>query len=59
MTQPLVDNNTFNEKVISRVPLKRWGNAAEFENVAVYLMSDGSGFHTGDEIVIDGGYSQF
>src|SRR5688572_29764486 len=59
MTQQLVDNNVFNEKVISRVPLKRWGNAVEFENIAVYLMSNGSSFHTGDEIVIDGGYSQF
>jgi NAD(P)-dependent dehydrogenase (short-subunit alcohol dehydrogenase family) len=58
MTQQLVDNEKFKEKVISRVPLKRWGNAEEFENIAVYLMSNGSSFHTGDEIVIDGGFTQ-
>ena len=59
MTHQLVGNDKFNEKVISRVPLRRWGNAAEFENIAVYLMSNGSGFHTGDEILIDGGYTQY
>ena len=59
MTQQLVDSDKFNDKVISRVPLKRWGDAAEFENIAVYLMSNGSSFHTGDEIVIDGGFTQF
>jgi NAD(P)-dependent dehydrogenase (short-subunit alcohol dehydrogenase family) len=58
MTQQLVGNDKFTEKIISRVPLKRWGNAEEFENIAIYLMSNGSGFHTGDEIVIDGGYTQ-
>ena len=59
MTQQLVNSDKFNDKVISRVPLKRWGDAAEFENIAVYLMSNGSSFHTGDEIIIDGGFTQF
>lgn len=59
MTQQMVENSKFTEKVISRVPLRRWGKAEEFENIAVYLMSNGSGYHTGDEIVIDGGYTQF
>ena len=59
MTQQIVDNSKFNEKVISRVPLKRWGNTEEFQNIAVYLMSNGSSYHTGDEILIDGGYTQF
>lgn len=59
MTQSMVANLKFTEKVISRVPLRRWGNAEEFENIAVYLMSNGSGYHTGDEIVIDGGYTKF
>jgi len=59
MTQSMMDNPKFTEKVISRVPLRRWGRAEEFENIAVYLMSEGSGYHTGDEIVIDGGYTKF
>jgi len=58
MTQQLVGNDKFTEKIISRVPLKRWGRAEEFENIAIYLMSNGSGYHTGDEIVIDGGFTQ-
>lgn len=59
MTRQMVDNPKFTEKVISRVPLRRWGKAEEFENIAVYLMSDGSGYHTGDEIAIDGGFTKF
>jgi NAD(P)-dependent dehydrogenase (short-subunit alcohol dehydrogenase family) len=58
MTQQLVGNDKFTEKIISRVPLKRWGKAEEFENIAIYLMSNGSSYHTGDEIVIDGGFTQ-
>ncbi len=59
MTQKAVDNTKFNENVISRVPLKRWGKTEEFQGIAAYLMSEASNYHTGDEILIDGGYTQF
>jgi NAD(P)-dependent dehydrogenase (short-subunit alcohol dehydrogenase family) len=59
MMQSAVNNTKFAEKVISRVPARRWGNIQDLENVAVYLMSEGSSFHTGDELLIDGGYTQF
>lgn len=49
----------FEKNVISRVPLKRWGKAEEFEGIAAYLMSEASNFHNGDEIMIDGGYVNF
>lgn len=49
----------FEEKVISRVPLRRWGEPSDFGGIAVYLASDASAFHTGDALVLDGGYAIF
>jgi NAD(P)-dependent dehydrogenase (short-subunit alcohol dehydrogenase family) len=47
----------FNEAVISRVPIGGWGDGEDFAGAAVYLASPASRFHTGDTIVIDGGYT--
>lgn len=57
MTAPLQAWDTFNEKAIGRVPMRRWGEGEDFAGVAVYLASDASRFHTGDSLVIDGGYT--
>jgi NAD(P)-dependent dehydrogenase (short-subunit alcohol dehydrogenase family) len=59
MTAPLQAWDTFNEKAIGRVPMKRWGEPEDFGGIAVYLASDASRFHTGDSFVIDGGYTIF
>jgi enoyl-[acyl-carrier-protein] reductase (NADH) len=45
--------------VLPRVPLRRWGVGEDFGGVAVYLASDLSAYHTGDTLVIDGGYVLF
>ncbi len=39
-----------------RAPLARSGYPSDFEAIAAYLASDGSSFHTGDTITIDGGH---
>ena len=49
----------FNDQVIGRVPMRRWGEPEDFSGLAVYLASDASKFHTGDAFVIDGGYTKF
>jgi NAD(P)-dependent dehydrogenase (short-subunit alcohol dehydrogenase family) len=59
MTSAAQGNDQFTEKVIARVPMRRWGRPEEFGGVAVYLASDASSFHSGDAIVIDGGYGKF
>jgi NAD(P)-dependent dehydrogenase (short-subunit alcohol dehydrogenase family) len=59
MTQAAATNPKFTEKVISRVPARRWGSPKDFGGVAVYLASDASAYHSGDSFVIDGGYSIF
>ena len=59
MTQGAQDNPAFAEKVIPRVPARRWGEPADFGGIAVYLASDASSYHSGDSFVIDGGYTIF
>ena len=59
MTSSMFSNERFRDAVLPRVPLKRWGTGTDFEGVAVYLASDASAYHTGDVIVIDGGYAVF
>jgi len=59
MTAGAQGSTTFNEKVISRVPIRRWGEPGDFGGIAVYLASDASKYHTGDSFLIDGGYAIF
>lgn len=59
MTEAAQGSDIFNAKVITRVPVRRWGEAEDFGGVAIYLASPASSFHTGDMLVIDGGYSIF
>jgi NAD(P)-dependent dehydrogenase (short-subunit alcohol dehydrogenase family) len=59
MTAPTFANEKFAANVLPRVPMRRWGTPADFGGIAVYLASAASAFHTGDEILIDGGYWVF
>jgi NAD(P)-dependent dehydrogenase (short-subunit alcohol dehydrogenase family) len=45
--------------VLRRVPQRRWGRPADLAGVAVYLASHASAYHTGDELILDGGYRVF
>ena len=59
MTSPMQKVAAFTDRVISRVPTQRWGEPSDFGGIAVYLASDASRYHTGDLLVVDGGYSIF
>lgn len=59
MTAGAQGSDKFNDAVIKRVPMRRWGQPADFGGMAVYLASDASAFHTGDSFLIDGGYGIF
>jgi hypothetical protein len=39
--------------------MRRWGQPEDFAAIAVYIMSGASGYHTGENFLIDGGYSVF
>jgi NAD(P)-dependent dehydrogenase (short-subunit alcohol dehydrogenase family) len=52
-------NEKFVASTMPRMPVRRWGTAADFGAIAVYLASPASSFQTGSEILMDGGYAQF
>lgn len=59
MTERAQNDEKFKERVLTRVPMRRWGTPEDFGGIAVYLASDASKFHTADTFVIDGGYLVF
>ncbi|MBI3376381.1 MAG: SDR family oxidoreductase [Betaproteobacteria bacterium] len=59
MTARAMGDERFAKAVLPRIPARRWGTRDDFGAVAVYLMSDGSFYMTGEQIVIDGGYTKF
>lgn len=54
MNQPVVQ-----DRVLKRVPARRWGAPEDFGGIAVYLASDASKYHSGDTVLIDGAYALF
>ena len=58
---PLIRTNNVTEEDLAEnmkaFPLKRFGTPQDMANGIIYLLSDGSSFVTGTELVIDGGYT--
>ena len=59
MTAPRVGDEKFEDRVMKRVPVRRWGRPEDFAGLAVYLASEASSYQTGEEFVVDGGYTRF
>jgi NAD(P)-dependent dehydrogenase (short-subunit alcohol dehydrogenase family) len=59
MTEKSVHNEKFASAVMPRIPARRWGRGEDFGGIAVYLMSDASSYATGEQFLIDGGYTKF
>lgn len=59
MTAGKIAESRFADAVLPRIPQRRWGSGDDFAGIAVYLTSDESRYHTGDSLVIDGGYTLF
>jgi NAD(P)-dependent dehydrogenase (short-subunit alcohol dehydrogenase family) len=57
LNQPILQNPEANAQFISKIPLGRWGDVKEVGQLAVYLCSEDSGFITGTDILIDGGWT--
>lgn len=51
----LVPDENFEEKFLSKIPAKRYGEKNELANLAAFLMSDMAPYITGECVVIDGG----
>jgi len=59
MTARAFGDERFTSNVMPRIPARRWGSIEDFGGIAVYLMSDASAYHTGEQFLIDGGYTKF
>ena len=59
LTATGLQNEKFVEATTRRTPVRRWGQPEDFAAVAVYLADPTQTFHTGDTLVVDGGYTVF
>jgi NAD(P)-dependent dehydrogenase (short-subunit alcohol dehydrogenase family) len=59
MTAPLREWETFMENTTKRTPVRRWGTPEDMGAAAVFLADPTLDFHTGDTVVVDGGYTVF
>jgi hypothetical protein len=59
MTAAAFAKPKFAQAVHARIPARRWGNIDDFGGIAVYLASDAAAYTTGEQFVIDGGYTKF
>jgi gluconate 5-dehydrogenase len=57
LTKPLLADEAFVARVNSRVPLRRWGKPRDLAGAAVFLASESSSYVTGQQIVVDGGFT--
>ncbi|MEZ5279649.1 MAG: SDR family oxidoreductase [Acidimicrobiales bacterium] len=52
-------NDVFRDATIKRTPVRRWAEPAEFREVGAFLADPTITYHTGQEVVVDGGYTVF
>jgi NAD(P)-dependent dehydrogenase (short-subunit alcohol dehydrogenase family) len=57
MNAPLIKNPEVNQQFVSKIPIGRWGHVEEIGSLAAYLCSEETGFITGTDILIDGGWT--
>lgn len=57
MIAPATNNERFVANTVKRTPLRRWGTPEDMGRAAVFLADPANLFHTGDSVVVDGGYS--
>jgi NAD(P)-dependent dehydrogenase (short-subunit alcohol dehydrogenase family) len=57
MNEAVMNNPEANSQFLASLPVGRWGSPDEIGALANYICSDGAGFMTGTDIVIDGGWT--
>lgn len=56
LTQPLVEDEKFNQWVIRKTPQGRWGEPTDLMGTVIFLAAPASDFITGQTIYVDGGW---
>jgi len=56
MNRPLYEDPTFNQWVIDRTPMKRWGEPKDLVGAALFFASSASDYVTGQILYVDGGW---
>ncbi len=59
MAAPGYASEKFRNATVGRTPVRRWADPSEMGPAAVFLADPSTTFHTGDTIVVDGGYTIF
>ena len=59
MTKRSLADERFAASVMPRIPARRWGAIDDFGGIAVYLASEAASYTTGEQFLIDGGYTKF
>lgn len=57
MNTHLQADEKFFRATTSRTPVRRWADPSEFHEVAAFLADPSLTYHTGNEVVVDGGYT--
>jgi NAD(P)-dependent dehydrogenase (short-subunit alcohol dehydrogenase family) len=57
LAAPLAKDPVLNAQILSRVPLRRWGDPKDIGKLAQFLCSEGASYITGTDILIDGGWT--
>ena len=57
MTEPMLEDETFKERVVSQIALGRVGQVEDLMGAIVYLASDASRLVTGSALMVDGGWT--
>ena len=56
MNSDLRNDESRMKEILSRIPAGRWGTPNDFRGPTVFLASAGSGYVSGETIVVDGGW---
>ena len=56
MNAPIINDAEKNAAFVAKIPMGRWGKLEEIGDLAAFICSEGAGFITGTDILIDGGW---
>jgi NAD(P)-dependent dehydrogenase (short-subunit alcohol dehydrogenase family) len=57
MAAPLMSDTALNAQILAKVPLGHWGDPKDIGKLTRFLCSEGAGYITGTDILIDGGWT--